>query len=223
MSSLIDDWNKSHAKIPKNKTQSRYAEEKEKLFPKNAAVVDLGGGTGADTLFFLKHGHHVTLIDISDLALALSKDKAKAEGFSLTTMQADLTDLSIALPNDFAEIVYSRLALHYFDAATTIAIFKEVLRVLKPGGKALITVKSPLDEKEMSFLASTSKQIEDGVFSEDGKLKSRFTIEQLENILKNAEITNFEVKLYEEDMGGRVDKIKSGNKKQLFNEIIITK
>lgn len=219
MVDLIQHWNASSAKLPKNKSVSRYAIEKEKEFPKNSIIVDLGGGTGADALYFLEHGHKVILMDISDYSLNVAKKKAQELGLKLQVLQSDLNDKKIELASNSVDIVYARLSLHYFDAEATAEIFKEINRILKPGGKATLTVKSPQDISEMDFLRKTATEIESGVFSEEGRIKSRFTKQQLREILKKSGLSNYQVQPYKEDLGGRVDRIKSGNQQQLFTEI----
>src|SRR5258706_13838877 len=92
---MIDDvarWNFIHQKTHSTDVaHSQYALEKEKEFPRNSLVVDLGGGAGYDALFFLKQGHSVVLFDISDIALALASQKAKENGLGerLVTRQVD--------------------------------------------------------------------------------------------------------------------------------------
>lgn len=223
MTATADHWNRSHEGIPKDKAVSRYGVEKEKLFPRNTTVMDVGGGTGADSLYFLQQGHSVTLLDISDYALNVAKEKALKEGLKLTIQQTDLSQGRIDQPSKSMKRIYSRLATHYFGSTTTTNLFREIHRVLADDGVAYLTLKSPDDEKEMEFLSLTAEEIEPGVFSEDGKIKSRFTIGQLHEFLTKAGISNFTINPYIEDMGGRVDKIKSGNEKQLFNEIVIKK
>jgi ubiquinone/menaquinone biosynthesis C-methylase UbiE len=220
---LAERWNQSHAEIPKDRSVSRYATEREEKFPDNSLVLDLGGGTGADALFFLKKGHRVILVDISNYALKLASEKASGSGFSLDTRRADIGEGPIPLGDDSIDIVYSRLTLHYFNRQQTVNIIREVMRVMKVGGKAFITIKSPKDDKEMAFLKRTAEEMEDGVFKDRGEIKSRFTREQWEQNLQEAGVLNSTVTEYEEDLSGRTDEVKSGSKKFLLNEIQFTK
>lgn len=219
----IERWNKGHRGIPKDKSVSNYAIEKERLFPSNARVLDLGGGTGADSIYFLQHNHVVTLVDISDFALTAAKEKAAELGHPLTTLRITLGEEPLTLVDNSAEVIFSRLALHYFDRNTTVSIFKDMNRILVQNGNAYITIKSPDDKKEMDFLKETAEEIEEGVFIDDGETKSRFTDAQWEDILKAAGITKFTVRPYKEDMTGKIDKVKSGNLQMTFTEILLSK
>jgi hypothetical protein len=53
----------------------------------------------------------------------------------------------------------------------------------------------------MEYLEKSASIYEPGVFIEGGMLRSRFTLEQLEDMLKKAGISKFEVKPYKEDLG----------------------
>jgi SAM-dependent methyltransferase len=227
MDNLQHYWNASSATIPGDKDPSAYAIQKEPLFPRQAVVCDLGGGSGVDSLYFASRGHYVKLVDISDHALGQANAAAAKQGLGqqIETIQCNLDNGVVPLPAAACDVVYSRLTLHYFDSATLTRLFKEIYRLLKPGAKAFLTLKSPEDAAEMDYLRSTATQKEAGVFEEAGHIKTRFTLGQLNDLLHAAGIQapEFTAANYSEDLGGRKDKIKSGNTKMLLNEIQITK
>ena len=223
MNELIEKWNRGHSEIPKDKSFSNYAEEKELLFPRNGRVLDIGGGTGADAIFFCGKGHRVTVVDISDYALEKAREKAEEHHFPLTTMRVTLGEEPFMIPPKSYEVIYSRLALHYFNRITTVTIFKQMSEALAENGRAFITVKSPIDENEMNFLKKTAREGELGVFNDDGEIKSRYTEAQWAEILKEAGLTNYTISLYKENMKGKIDKVKSGSHTMLLTEIQFTK
>jgi ubiquinone/menaquinone biosynthesis C-methylase UbiE len=227
MNTLQEYWNRSTAKIVPDKDPSIYAIEKEPHFPRNAIVCDLGGGTGTDSLFFASKGHAVRVVDISDIALSKATETAQKAGLQhlITTYQTDFTTAQLPLDSSSCDVVYSRLALHYFDIVTTSALFAEVYRVLKPGGQAHITVKSPDDEAEMRYLHKTATPKGDGIFDENGFLKTRFSVDQLKNIVTAAGVPAAEltVTTYVERFEGRKDTVKSGRSELLLNQVLIQK
>jgi len=190
---LKSHWDNSHEKHPERLESSAYAVDKEKSFPRNSVVCDLGGGDGADSLHFLKSGHKVYLFDISEVALEKATEKVAKFGLGdeLVTSLVNLNSMLIPTEDNFFDVLYSRLSLHYFDKDRTTEILKDIYRVLKPGGIAFIAVKSPKDKKEMEWLENNNQKIGDGLYSEDGLLKSRFSEMQYKTILEKSGINNF--------------------------------
>lgn len=227
MADLQQYWNKSSATIPDDKDPSAYAVEKEQAFPRQSVVCDLGGGSGADSLYFASKGHTVKLVDISDVALNRAKNIAENKGLSnaVEVFQSNLDEAVLPLQSETCDVVYSRLALHYFKSDTLAKLLAEVYRILKPGGRAYLTVKSPDDTAEMDYLKQQATEVEDGVFDEGGYLKTRFSVEQLKVVVASSGVpeANSSVRQYTEDLGGRKDKVKSGNTTLTVNEIELTK
>jgi ubiquinone/menaquinone biosynthesis C-methylase UbiE len=225
MNSQQDVWNESTKTIPLDRDPSTYAIEKEKLFPRESIVCDLGGGSGADSIYFLLNGHSVTLVDISDLGLERTRLKAEVLGLvnKLIIIQKDLSEGNLPIKSDYCDIVYSRMALHYFSQSRTIELLKQVFRILKKGGISYITIKSPKDLREMQFLKSTAKEVENEVFVDEGQTKARFSMTTITDMLKKAGINNFEIKDYLENFSGRIDRVKSGANSLILTEIIIKK
>lgn len=224
---LITYWNVSGAKVPKDKMSSGYAREKERLFPRGAMVVDLGGGSGVDSFYFVEHGHEISLLDISDQQLAVAEEKAEKEGKKdkLHTWQVNFEQETLPLDDGCAQVVYSRLALHYFNRETTEKLLMEIYRILASKGQAFLTVKSPADVEELAYLQRTAEEIEPGVFVEKGRLKTRFSKEAWREMLQAAGIkeTEFVIRDYTENFVGKNDVVKSGNAEMLLIEIEILK
>ncbi|HEX7963957.1 MAG TPA: class I SAM-dependent methyltransferase [Candidatus Saccharimonadales bacterium] len=227
MINLQDFWNKNSARIPDDKGHSIYAAEKETDFPRNAMVCDLGGGTGTDSIYFLSKGHRVVLVDIADEPLAKAEAQADKLSYAdrLKTVQCDFSLGTLPLEDASFDVVYSRLALHYFESKVLSRLFAEVYRILRPNGSTYLTLKSPDDAAEMAFLATTAKETEEGVFDEEGRIKTRYTIERLKKILLDAGIPSdkFEVATYTEKLGNDNDVVKSGNDEFIVNQVIIRK
>jgi ubiquinone/menaquinone biosynthesis C-methylase UbiE len=201
---------------------SVYAEEKEKLFPRGAIVCDLGGGTGDDALYFLRKGHSVILFDISEFALKVAQEKANAQGLEkhLVAKQVDFGLHELPLNENSVDVVFSRISLHYFPREETVGLFAAIFRVLKPGGSAYLTFKSDEDEEEMEYLRESAVEYEPGVYIENGQLRSRFSIEDLKDMLSKAQVVNYQVHPYKEELGPD----KKGHRQILqLNEIVIGK
>lgn len=221
----IEYWNKDHEKRMGliDKDNSQYSIGIEREFPRASNVADLGGGTGGDAMYFLKNGHSVTVFDISPTALKYARDRAKRLGLdsNLNTKGVDLNDQTIpASDNSFNE-VYGRLSTHYFTARRTGEIFREIERILEPGGNAHITLKSPSDLDEMDALRSRGVEIEPNVFLDEGITKSRFAIEQLTQILTQAGLSNFQIREVTERLVGKGQTTRTGTDEFVLNEVVI--
>jgi len=223
MADDVTKWNAVHQKIHNDSDgHSIYAEEKEKLFPRGSIVCDLGGGTGADAMYFLKQGHSVIVLDISDFALEIIRKKAQSIGKTdrLVTKHMDFGLHELPLKDDSVGVAYSRLSLHYFGKTRTAELLVDIYRFIKPGGSAYLTFKSPDDEVEMERLESTGSVYEENVFIENGQLRSRFTTDQLKEIVEASGISNAQVNPYQEVLG-----LPGSGKHQIIlqNEVVFTK
>ena len=222
---LVKRWDESNAKLSIDKQESAYAIAVELDFPRNAKILDLGGGTGADMIYFLQKGHSGTLVDISELALQRAQESATKLNLenNLTTEQIDLIESNLPFADNSFDIVYSRLTLHYLLPERAIDIFREIKRILKENGKAFITIKSQNDKKEMEFLRQNSQEVAPNVFVKDDEVKSIYSPEQVDEMLKKAGVNNFKIDQYTEDMSGKNDLVASGNMKLVLTQIKFTK
>jgi len=222
---MLDDakrWDMIHKASEDDTTYSHYAEEKEKLFPRRSVVVDMGGGSGQDAVHFLRKGHSVVVLDVSEHALGKCRELARAAGFDkqLVTQQVDFGLHKLPVKLNSIDVVYSRISLNYFGKNHTSKLFTDIYNILKPGGTAYLTFKSPEDIEEMEFLTKTASVYEPNVFIDNEQLRSRFTPEQLTQMLKKSGISNFQVNPLQEDLSIR----KEGHKSKLFvNEVVISK
>lgn len=111
-----------------------------KYFPKSGSLLDIGTGQGGDARYFQSQGYDITATDFSQEAL--SHAKSNSEG--IRYMHLDTAE-GLPFENGSFDIVYSHLALHYFDKKTTKEIFKEIHRILKPNG-VFATITNTVDD-----------------------------------------------------------------------------
>lgn len=102
-------------------------------------VLEIGVGAGADFQNWCTHALHATGVDLTEKAIALTRERLQInsippERFTLQTADAE----ALPLNSDSFDLVYSWGVLHH--TPDTPKSFREVLRVLKPGGvmKAMI-------------------------------------------------------------------------------------
>lgn len=101
------------------------------------SVLEIGPGAGGHSALFAKHGAHVTSVDITEERARATQAKyglMEEMAIGCGALQGDGESLPFA--TDTFDIVYSNGVLHH--TPDTEASIAEVLRVLKPGGRAVI-------------------------------------------------------------------------------------
>jgi len=103
---------------------------------KNKKVLEVGVGVGTDHLELAKAGAILTGIDITPRSIELTKKNLKLHGYHSDLLVADAENLPFE--DETFEVVYSFGVL--LSVPNTQKAIDEIYRVLKPGGKAIITL-----------------------------------------------------------------------------------
>lgn len=101
---------------------------------KGLRVLEIGCGVGTDGLQFARAGAIYTGVDLTDAAIELARKNFASAGLPGEFQVADAERLDF--PNESFDIVYSHGVLHHTPDIQ--AAVKEVHRVLKPGGRAIV-------------------------------------------------------------------------------------
>ncbi len=104
------------------------------LQSKNLNVLEVGCGLGTDGAQFAKAGAIYTGIDLTDAAVDLARRRFELFQLPGTFRVADAERLDF--PDNTFDIVYSHGVLHH--TPDTAAAVREIHRVLRPGGKAVV-------------------------------------------------------------------------------------
>jgi SAM-dependent methyltransferase len=97
-------------------------------------VLEIGCGLGTDGAQFAKAGADYTGIDLTDASIELAKKRFELAGLKGEFRVADAERLDFA--GEAFDLVYSHGVLHH--TPDTEAAVREIHRVLKPGGRAII-------------------------------------------------------------------------------------
>lgn len=100
----------------------------------NLNVLEVGCGLGTDGAQFAKAGAIYTGIDLTDAAVDLARRRFELFQLPGTFRVADGERLDF--PDNTFDIVYSHGVLHH--TPDTVAAVREIHRVLRPGGKAVV-------------------------------------------------------------------------------------
>ncbi len=148
-------------------------------FKPGAHVLDLGCGTGDDTVQLLEYGVSVTAIDQSEERIQITQRRTQAA-------TALVCDMRQPLPFDAEtfDVIVASLSLHYFDLATTERIVEEIARLLKLNGVLLARVNRVGD---IHFDYGSGIELEPEYFElPDGFRKRFFTEESFRAVLENS-------------------------------------
>lgn len=133
-------------------------------------VLDLGCGTGNDTLYLVERGRKVISCDQSENAIGnIVKNFPEVE--------AKCFNMLDGLPFEDAsfDLVIADLCLHYFDEADTAAIIAEIARVLTPGGHLIFRVNSIND---VNHGAGQGRELGHHLYESGSKTMKRFFDEE---------------------------------------------
>ncbi|BCA79054.1 SAM-dependent methyltransferase [Desulfuromonas sp. AOP6] len=129
---------------------SEFAKKSLELFRREAvrSLLELGCGQGRDTIFLARNDLHVTALDYSDAAVATTLEKAATAGVS-SMVVSRVHDVRQVLPFPDAsfDACYSHMLLCMeLSTAEIDFILGEILRVLRPGGLVVYSVRSDRDK-----------------------------------------------------------------------------
>lgn len=169
---------------------------------KDKEIIDLGCGTGADTLYLTERGYKVIACDYSEEALKIL-NKFIPE---VKTIQIDISK-TLPFQKESMGLIIADLSLHYFNNETTKNIVKEINRVLKPNGYLIVRVNSIND---FNYGAGSGKEIEKNFYLTEDGYKRFFSEEDIR--------CYFEEFIIEECAQKSV--MKYGNEKKAFEFVV---
>ena len=155
-------------------------------------ILEIGAGLVRDTIFFAKNSIHTTALDYSSSGIKAINQKTNKENLS-NYISTKLFDIRKKLPFEDNSIQACYSHMLYCMALTTIDLEKlnnEILRILKPGGINIYTVRHTND-------GDFQKGIHRGedLYENDGFIVHYFSEEKVNSLLKgfkNLAIDKFE-------------------------------
>jgi len=104
-------------------------------------ALDLGCGTGTNTIYLARHGWEAVGVDFAMLAIWRARRKAGRAGLECRFYRADVTDLSF-LANRF-DLVLDIGCLHSLSQEARLRYAAEVTRLVRPGGLYMLYAFTP--------------------------------------------------------------------------------
>ena len=158
-------------------------------FFKGKKIVELGAGLGRDTIFFAQNSIQVEALDYSQKAIEIINNKSKK--LNLTQfIKTKIFDVRKKLPFDdntidgcFSHMLYC-MALSNYDLEN---LNKEILRILKPGGINIYTVRHTDDGDYKN-----GTHIGEDLYENDGFIVHFFSKEKINQLSKGFKILSIE-------------------------------
>lgn len=133
------EWQKADDTSPWARAEPWVADHAATL-KRSTDVLDLGAGIGRHALAFARAGHRVTALDASEAAIAATASAAFAQGLTVETVQAPMTDLPFATASFDHVLAWN--VIYHGDEAIVRRTLSEIARVTRPGGTFMATMLS---------------------------------------------------------------------------------
>jgi ubiquinone/menaquinone biosynthesis C-methylase UbiE len=106
--------------------------------PKDAAIIDVGGGASTLVDDLLADGYsNLTVLDLSSAALSAAKERLGARAAAVRWLEADITEID--LPRLEYEVWHDRAVFHFLTSEEDRAAYvRAVLRAVKHGGHVIV-------------------------------------------------------------------------------------
>ncbi len=152
-------------------------------------IVELGAGLGRDTIFFAQNFIKVEALDYSSSAIKIIKNKVKEKNLT-NFVSTKVFDVRKKLPfnNSSVDACFSHMlycmALSKLDLEN---LNKEILRILKPGGINIYTVRNTEDGDYKNGI-----YIGEDLYENDGFIVHFFSEDKVKQISKGFKILDIE-------------------------------
>lgn len=157
-------------------------------------VLEVGSGGGQSSAYLASKGALIHLLDISEKSLKFSKKYFALKGLRVKLYQQNAFSMKFA-PESF-DYVWNGGVIEHFNDQEKILLIKKMWRLVKPGGKILITVPNALD---IPFMIAKKILILRHKWS-FGK-EDDLTIERMKSLTRKAGIINYSIYAYNPIVG----------------------
>jgi ubiquinone/menaquinone biosynthesis C-methylase UbiE len=190
---------------------------------KDKKVLEVGVGAATDFLQWAKNGAELYGIDLTPEAVSHAEHRLQL--YNLAAKEIRVSDAeNLPFQNNFFDIVYSWGVIHH--SPDTPKALSEIIRVLKPGGKAKLMVynrKSVLAYvfwiKHAGLKLKWNQSVADVLWNKMESFGTKgYTINEAQELLKGKNVKDVEIKT----VITYYDKLKRFNKfMQLFSSILL--
>ncbi len=150
----------------------------------NLKVLCLAAGGGRQSALYAAAGAKVTVVDISGDMLALDRQVAAERGFDIRAIQTSMDELSMIADGEFDLVIHPVSTCYIADVQP---VFREVARVVRPGGLYVSQHKSPTSLQAKTQATASGCELVETYYrevplpaaTEPSRLREQGTIEYL--------------------------------------------
>lgn len=160
------------------------------------SILEIGCGQGRDAIYFSQFGYDVKALDISPKAIEfVNKIKEQLRLKNLTTSIHDI-EQPLEFNHDYFDLVYSNLALHFFDIDKLNFIFNNIAKVLKKNSHFLFSTKK-VGDKYHNF----GNKINENAYEHKGIIRYFYGARDLQNLISE----KFDILQFDADKHSNLD------------------
>lgn len=142
------------------------------------SILELGCGQGRDSIFFSQFGHNVNAFDISPIAIEFINKTKDLLGITNLTPSVFDIEKPLEFNEDSFDLIYSNLALQFFELEKLNQIFNNVAKVLKKKSPFIFSTKK-IGDKYYNF----GTKVNENAFEYKGIIRYFYDAEQLKDLL----------------------------------------
>ncbi len=150
----------------------------------NLKVLCLAAGGGRQSALYAAAGAKVTVVDISGEMLALDRQVAAERRFDIRAIQTSMDELSMLADGEFDLVIHPVSTCYIADVQP---VFREVARVVRPGGLYVSQHKSPTSLQAKTYATVSGCDLVETYYreaplsaaTEPSRLREQGTIEYL--------------------------------------------
>jgi SAM-dependent methyltransferase len=113
-------------------------------FASGSRLLDLGCGTGREAFGAARTGHAVVAVDLVYAMLANGRSAAEPMGLPIEWLRAEARRLPFASHSFDGALLVCQLLEHFHGRARRVGILREAARVVRPGGRLVLSVHNGL-------------------------------------------------------------------------------
>jgi SAM-dependent methyltransferase len=128
--------------------------------PAEAPVLDIGAGTGRNTLPIARLGHPTAAVELSPDLANILRNEAEKEKLPITLFEGDVLTAGLDLPKQhYKLVILCEVVSHFRNVAQVRQLFERTAALLAPGGLLAFSVFLPVSGYQPDQLARELSQV----------------------------------------------------------------